>query len=141
MPVVLALDYGRKRIGVALSDPGESFVFPRPTLHRKDAATDLEALRRLCEEEEVETLVVGLPLNDDGTEGEMAREVRRYGGEIGQALGRPVIFVDERYSSQEADERLRERYRDPRKRKALRDQGAAAIILRTYLDDPDAFAE
>jgi putative Holliday junction resolvase len=134
MAVLLACDYGRRRVGLAVSDPSESFVFPRETLQRRSLADDIEALRALCREDGVEALVVGLPLNADGSEGGMVQEARAFGDHIAAELDLPVVYWDERYTSIEADERLRERHRDPKKRRALRDREAAAIILRTYLD-------
>lgn len=132
---VLAVDFGTKRLGVAVTDPERRFTLPRDTVVRTALPEDLEALRRLCEEDGVGSIVVGLPLNADGSEGPMAAAARAFGAALGEASGRPVEFVDERYTSEEAEERLMLRYpRDTRRRRALRDRGAAVLILRTFLD-------
>lgn len=136
MGVVLGIDFGTKRIGLAVSDAGRTFVFSRPTLERRGAAQDLEHLAQLCREERVELVALGLPLNADGSEGEMCRAVRSFRERLARHCALPVCLVDERYSSLEADERLREAHpKDTRKRRALRDQAAAALILRSFLDE------
>lgn len=79
-------------------------------------------------------IVVGLPLNVDGSEGDAARAARAFGATLTGATALPVAFVDERYTSLEADEALRARIRDPKERKARVDAAAATLILRTFLD-------
>ena len=135
MAAVLAIDFGTRRIGLAVTDPERRYVFPRDTLSRTDLQSDLDALEKQCFEDGVELLVVGLPLNVDGSEGPMTVAVRVFAGQLSERTGLPVEFADERYSSQEADEILRESTgRDTRRRRALRDRAAAAIIMRTFLE-------
>ena len=135
MGALLAIDFGTKRIGLAVTDPDRQYIFTRPTLQRSTPEADCDAIRELCEDETVELLVMGLPLNADGTEGPMAAAARAFAELLTTHTRIPAVFADERYSSQEADERLREIIgRDHRKRRALRDRAAAAIIMRTYLD-------
>jgi len=135
MGAVLAIDFGTKRIGLAVTDPERKFVFPRDTLLRKTLEADLDAIAGLCREDDVDLLVVGLPLNADGSAGPMVDAARAFGEQVARRTGLPLVYVDERYSSIEADERLREIHgRDTRKRRALRDRAAAAIILRTFLE-------
>ena len=135
MGAVLSIDYGTRRLGLAVTDPGRSFVFPRPTLQRRSQEEDLRALAERCAEDDVDLVILGLPLNVDGTEGPMARAARDYGKLLEASLGREVRMVDERYSSLEADERIRAARPGRRRRdKGLRDQGAAVIILETWLD-------
>ena len=135
MGALLAIDYGSKRIGLAVTDPDRSFIFTRPTLERSTPEADFTAIAALCAEDSVDLLVVGLPINVDGTEGPMAVTVRAFAKDLSDHTGLPATFADERYSSQEADEHLRETHgRNTRKRRALRDRAAAAIILRTYLE-------
>ena len=132
---ILAVDFGTKRLGVAVTDAERRFVLPRDTIVRTILSADLEVLRKLCSDDAVGEIALGLPLNADGTEGPMAAAARAFGAALTEALALPVLFVDERYTSEEAEERLRERYpKDTRKRRALRDRGAAVLILRTYLD-------
>jgi len=125
---VLGVDFGTKRVGLAVTDPERTFVFTRETLERTTPEADLDAIAHVVGEDGVGLAVVGLPLNVDGSEGPMAEAAR--------AFGVPVVFVDERYTSLEAEEQLREVHRrDTRKRRRLRDKAAAAIILRTFLDN------
>lgn len=143
---VLAVDVGTKRIGLAVCDPSRTFVFTRGVIARADAAAlaaakaadrtppDLAAVRDLAKEERALLLAVGLPLNVDGTEGEAAKAARGFGAELGVVAGLPVVYVDERYTSMEADEALRMRMKNPKERKAKVDAAAAALILRTYLE-------
>jgi putative Holliday junction resolvase len=135
MSAVMAIDFGTKRLGVAVTDSERRFVLPRDTIQRQILALDLERLRELCKDDLVHEIALGLPLNADGSEGPMAAAARAFGVAVGNATGLKVWMVDERYTSEEAEERLRERYpRDTRRRRALRDRGAAVLILRTFLD-------
>lgn len=135
MGAVLAVDFGTRRIGLAVTDPGRSFVFTRPTLERTSPEADLEAIARQAAADGADTIAVGLPLNVDGSEGPMARAARQLGEDLRARTGLRVEFVDERYSSLEADEKLRKAHpRDTRKRRRRRDQVAAAVILRTWLE-------
>ena len=131
---ILAIDYGRARHGLAVSDGLGLAGRPLPALQRKDEAKDLAVLRRVNEEHDVRRLVVGLPLNMDGSEGEMATEVRVFAGRLESALGLPVLLEDERLSTDEAESLLREGGLRPSERRALRDSVAAAVILRSVLE-------
>jgi len=131
---ILAIDYGRARHGLAVSDGLGLAGRPLPALQRKDEAKDLAVLRRVIEEHDVRRLVVGLPLNMDGSEGEMATEVRVFAGRLESALGLPVLLEDERLSTDEAESLLREGGLRPSERRALRDSVAAAVILRSVLE-------
>ena len=131
---ILAIDYGRARHGLAVSDALGMAGRPLPALKRSEAPRDLAALRRVVEEHDVRRLVVGLPLNMDGSEGEMAREARAFGALLGRELGLPVLMEDERLSTDEAEHLLREGGLRPSQRRALRDSVAAAVILRGVLE-------
>jgi len=101
---VLAMDYGRRRLGLAVSDEGRMVARPLETVERMNRRADLARLRRIVREQAVTQLVVGLPLRLDGTAGEMAAEAREFGTRIAKALGLPVTMVDERLTSWEASE-------------------------------------
>lgn len=131
---VMALDVGNRRIGVAVTDARRQFVLPRETLERASAEADARALKKVVDEDGVRVIAVGLPINVDGTEGPQAHASRAFAADLTARTGLPCLFVDERYTSIEADEALRERFRDWRDRKARVDRGAAALILRTYLE-------
>ena len=104
---VVGLDVGTKTIGVAITDPLGMFAQPVTTLARKSVVKDTAAIARLCEERGVEHVVVGLPLELDGTEERSARLARQIGTAVGEATGLPVDYVDERFSSVEEPRRAR----------------------------------
>jgi putative Holliday junction resolvase len=131
---ILALDYGEARIGVAVSDPTRKFVFGRDTIERKSDAAVFEALARVARDDGARLVVVGLPINADGSEGGAAKAARAFAAKAGAALGLPVTFADERYTTIEADEALRVQHRDWRERRKRIDRAAATLILQTFLD-------
>ncbi len=132
---LLALDYGSKRIGAALSDPLRVLTRAWGLIEReKEGEAHLDTIRAIIAEEQVTAIVLGLPRNADGSEGPMVAAVRAFGARLEEVTGLPVHYSDESYSSLEADEILREKHRDPRKRKAERDVIAAQIILRHFLE-------
>lgn len=130
----LAIDYGRVRHGLAVSDGLGMAAHPLPALQRKDPEQDLRALRRVIEERDVRRVVLGLPLNMDGSEGGMATEVRRFGERLAADVDLPVAYEDERLSTDEAESLLMERGLRPSDRKKLRDSLAAAVILNALLE-------
>lgn len=134
MSRVLGLDHGARRIGLAIADPETGIAFARPALRRRSLEADLERIRALCAEEGIGRVVVGLPLNMDGSEGPQAAAARAFGERLG-GMGLAVTHVDERLSSWEAGERLREAGRRPVRRSGELDSTAARLILQQYLDD------
>jgi putative Holliday junction resolvase len=131
---ILAVDFGRRRLGLAVSDALGMASHPLPALQRATPALDSAALRALIDERDVRRLVVGLPLNMDGSEGPMAAQARAFGAWLQQQTGLPVDFEDERLSTDEAEEFLRAAGLRPSDRKRLRDSVAAAVILRAVLE-------
>ena len=134
MARILGLDVGDKRIGVAVSDPTGMLVTPLITIHRKNMRTDVERLAALVTEQEAEMVVVGLPKNMDGTEGDQARKVRSLAKQLASATKLPIEFEDERLSTFSAIESLVERGVKTGHNRDLVDMEAAAIILRGFLD-------
>jgi putative holliday junction resolvase len=136
---IMAIDYGRKRFGLALSDELGLTSQPLTTLPRTNRRDDLRRLRLLARENKVRQIVVGLPLRLDGSAGDMAEEVVRFATRITKELGLPVEMFDERLSSWEAGQTevssTRSEYHD-----VHRDEIAAAIILRDYLASRSASA-
>src|ERR1019366_6915701 len=129
---IMAIDYGRKRFGLALSDELGVTSQPLTTLPRSNRRDDLRRLRLLARENKVRHIVVGLPLRLDGSAGEMAGEVKRFAIRLNKELGLSVEMFDERLTSWEANET--EVLTDRREaHDAHRDDIAAAIILRDYL--------
>lgn len=135
---LLAIDFGVRRLGFAISTPEQSIASPLETMSRINAAVDAARIRTLLEEYRVAGVVVGLPLHVGGEEGESASKARDFGAWVKQATGLPVDFWDERYSSAVADDWMLEADLSRHSRKSRRDMLAAQIILRSYLDRPQA---
>jgi putative Holliday junction resolvase len=129
----LGLDMGDKTIGVAASDE-LGWAHPVRTIRRRSLATDIEELREIIAEREPTRLVVGLPLNMDGSEGPRAAKTRRFAEALREAFGLPVILWDERLTTWEAEGLLREAGVKRGKLKSVIDAAAAQVILRSYLD-------
>lgn len=131
-----AVDYGRKRIGLAVSDALGITVTGLPTVVRTGTLEDaVDAVARALRERDVAKVVVGLPLHADGRESEMSAEARAFGALVGAALSREVIFVDETLTSWEAEEAVKargRRLREARERGDV-DRAAAVAILSGYL--------
>lgn len=126
---VLAVDVGRRRVGLAGCDPLGISVRPLQSLQRKDFATDVARLRPLCQARGVAALVVGLPLLPSGEEGSQCRQCRRYGLALARALTLPLAWVDERYTSWAAGETTGLRADGS----GRLDSAAAALILSQWL--------
>lgn len=132
---ILGIDYGRRRIGLAVSDEAGFLARPLdPHLRTHSLRKDLEHLSRLAQELEVGTIVVGLPLNMDGSKGEMALEVEDFVSQLQQLSKIAIIVSDERLTSVEAERVLLEGNVKRNDRKQLRDGLAATLILQGYLD-------
>jgi putative Holliday junction resolvase len=134
MARILGLDYGTRRVGAALSDPGRRIAFPAEVYVLRGPGPDARHYRELIQENEVERIIVGLPLHTSGREGQLAALSRAFGDWLAAVTGRPVIYYDERYTTVEAEQRLIAAGLKRRKRKALLDQLAAQIMLQSYLD-------
>lgn len=130
----LAIDHGTKKIGLAFSDELEILASPFAVWPQEDERT-LERLARLCKEEGVQVLAIGLPRHKDGAESVTAPAARAFGENLAARTGLPVRFVNEHLSSAEAERLLRERGVKPEKRKLLLDAAAAAVILGELLED------
>ena len=133
MTRVIGLDHGARRIGVAVGDTETGAAFARPAIRRRGLATDLAAIADLVQSEDAELVVIGLPINMNGSEGPEAARARAFGAEVG-SLDIDVAYVDERLSSWEANERLTRLGRRPRRATGELDSAAARLILQEYLD-------
>ena len=139
MTRVMALDYGTKAIGVAVSDELRFTARPLMTL-RRQKQSDAQVAARVVElvtEYEIGLLLVGLPLNMDGTRGAAVAKVERFVAQLQARTDVPIQMMDERLTSREADERLREQGADARERKAKSDEYAALILLEDFLAEHD----
>ena len=141
---ILAIDYGRARIGLAIADSLHGVARPLAAMERINRNQDLCRLRQLVREHSVKLVLVGLPLRLDGTHGEMAEEARRFALRVQKQIGVAVEMADERLTSWEAERQLEEQF--GRRSKSLTsaskkrggeisvDSMAAAIVLRDYLE-------
>jgi putative holliday junction resolvase len=137
MTRIIGLDYGERRIGVALSDPTRTIASPHATLQRRAGKRPpWPELRRLIEEYEVTEAVVGLPLDLAGAESSWTEEVRGFGAEIERRFAIPVHWIDERMTSVMAEQAVRGigLKKSQREEKQRIDAAAAALILRYHLD-------
>ena len=133
MSTIIGLDHGSRRIGVAVGDTDVGMAFDRQAIQRRNLDADLRIVANLVRAEDAELVVVGLPLNMDGSEGEQAAAATAFGSALSD-LGLRVVYHDERLSSWEAGERLRAAGRRPRRASGELDSTAARLILQQYLD-------
>ena len=136
----LALDVGERRVGVAVSDPSGLIATPLTVIHRKSKAEEFRKLARLIVEQGADGLVVGQPLNADGSAGPQAARVERYAQALAQSLRNEglevtIAFWDEYLSTQRAQEALIAAGRRSRERRMQIDAAAAAVILQDFLDE------
>ena len=131
---VLALDLGKKRIGLALSDPLGITAQGLPTLARTRIREDLDALAKLAAEHEVVLILMGNPLHMSGVEGRQAAYTREFGDRLAARTGIEIRYWDERLTTVEAQRVLRESGVSLEKRKRAVDRLAAVILLESYLD-------
>lgn len=131
----IGVDYGARRIGLAVSDPGHSFASPADTIPaRGQAGSDAQCILRWADEHEPHGFVVGLPLNMDGTEGPQAEVARTLAGELSRRTPLPVRLWDERLTTFHADQLMRAAGVRRARQRRLRDALAAQAILQEFLD-------
>jgi len=131
---LLGLDYGTKRIGVAISTPEQSLASPLENYTRRTQAVDAAFLREIVEEYRVAGLVVGLPLHMGGEEGQKAHEARAFGTWASAATSRPVTYWDERLTTASAQVALHQAGMNAAQSRGRLDMIAAQMMLQAYLD-------
>ena len=131
---VMALDIGEKRVGVAISDPGERVASPLCVLPANEVRTGAKSFRALLEDWEPELLVCGLPYSLSGEEGPQAARIRLFAEEVAVVTGLPLQFADERLSSTEAKRSLREKGLSEKAMRGKVDMIAASLVLQAWLD-------
>ncbi len=131
---ILSVDYGDVRTGLAISDLLGLIASPLPTFKTRSMRSAIDYIADVARENEVDRIVVGLPLNMDGSEGERARKTRAFARVLERVCAVPVILEDERLTSVEAENILIEGNVKRDKRKQLLDSMAARLILQSYLD-------
>jgi len=137
---VLGIDFGERRVGLAITDASATLARPLRTLRRKTSAPQLVAdllaeIDQLIQEDGLARIVIGLPLRLDGSPTGLTERVRALAVTVAARTHVPVVLQDERLTSREAEQRLALREPDWRKRKAKLDAAAAAVILQDYLDE------
>jgi putative Holliday junction resolvase len=132
MPRVLGIDYGEKRIGLAIGDTSIGIAHPHSVIESDENA--IMEIAEFIKVEGIELIIVGLPRSLSGEEGIQAEAVRRFANSLHKITGIEIAFWDERLSSKEAEEILIKMDKSRRERKELADAHQAAVILQTYLD-------
>jgi len=130
---ILGIDFGTKRVGLAITDPEGRMAFARPSLARTTRDSLFAALVGLVEAEGVGAVVVGLPLTLEGGDSLTTRQARNFAESLGRRIPCPVHLMDERLSSAAAEEQLKEAGLCSRKRKERLDSQAAVQILETWI--------
>jgi putative Holliday junction resolvase len=131
----LCLDIGDKRIGVAVSDPFNSYALPVETYFRKNLKTDLVKIAEYVKARSVTALVCGLPVNFDGSPSIQTEKARFFIEKLKETLNLPVYEIDERCSTCEAEEKLIEQGKSREERKSVVDALAATTILQSFLNE------
>ena len=125
----LGIDYGTKRIGLALGDSAEKVARAFKIIHQ------LKELDDIVPAKNIEAFVVGWPLEPDGNEGDTCKQVKLFCNRLTEKFGLPVFYVDERLSSKKSEEYLRDTlFMRPEKRKNILDAESARVILQQFLD-------
>jgi putative Holliday junction resolvase len=128
------IDFGTVRIGVALTDPERRWVNPFANYTRRDTASDAAWFDKLAKDERIVRFVVGLPVHLSGRESQKSSEARDFGEWLTNTTGVPVVFFDERFTSNEAEHLLAAAKMTKKRRKARLDKLAAHILLTAYLE-------
>jgi putative Holliday junction resolvase len=131
---LLGIDFGTKRLGLAICNPEQTISSPLENYTRRDLAQDARHIRRLVQEERIVGLVIGLPVHMSGDEGGKALEAREFGIWIAAETQLPVMYWDERYTSLQAEQMMLSAELTPKQRKARRDMLAAQILLKDFLN-------
>jgi len=130
----LGLDLGHRRIGVAGCDGTGLIATGLTTIRRTSFAKDIELLRQIVIERQVQTLVIGLPYTMKGEVGTQAQKTQKLAKRISKALDLPLDFIDERLTSHEAESMMRKQRINPSEQRGMIDRKAAALILQRWLD-------
>lgn len=128
----IGIDYGRRRIGLAVTDENGEYIRGLATIDRKSVSDWLNVLCREISSQQPQTIVIGLPLDIDNNDTNMSREVRSFAQDLGLKVPFPIVFVDESLSSIQASEIMRFRKKKDRRNKEAVDRVAACLILETF---------
>ncbi len=133
MPRLLAIDYGSSKIGIALSDPLKILAKEYEVIWQKETENVVETIAQMCKKNQVEKIILGMPVSLDGKLNGQAQVVENFKAEI-EVIGLPIICVDERYSTKRAEEMMREQKKTEEEIRLFSDAVAARVILQDYLD-------
>ena len=133
---IMCIDYGSKRIGIAATDPTATISYPLTTITNKGLVNNVRAITQLTRENQIQKIVFGLPVHYNGQEGEACRKVRELGAALLKETELEVDYHDERYSSLEAEEHIKQNLGITNHKKVteLVDKVAASMILNNYLE-------
>jgi putative holliday junction resolvase len=131
---LLGLDFGTVRIGLAVTDRDRILASPLATYRRRTEAEDATYFAKIIVELQVVGIVVGLPLHSDGNESDISRAARLFGDWLNRVTNLPIVFWDERFTTDRAEEALLGAKMNQRERKERRDRVAAQMILQAYLE-------
>jgi putative Holliday junction resolvase len=128
--MMLGIDYGTKNVGVAIGGPETGLALPYKTLKNGDKF--FAELKKICEDERIEKIIIGIPMPTRGEAGEQVARAKKFAHAIGEKTGCPVVTVDEKFTTRE----VKSYFSDFKKKmkKIEKDAAAAAIILQSYLD-------
>ena len=132
---ILALDYGTKRIGLAVSDEGETIARGISTISRKDNDTDINKIKKIISDLDIRKIIIGITYNSDGSISKTGLGARKFSKLIKKETGLPVDFVDETYTSANAENILLQADMSRKRRKEVIDKLSAVIILQEYLNN------
>jgi putative Holliday junction resolvase len=130
----LGLDYGGRRVGVAISDPQGLIARPLDTLIVSSMKNTVEQVKNLIDENEIAGIVIGLPLNLSGQPSDLSQEAELFGSNLEKEIKQPIYFEDERFSSKQAEQVLHSHGKKIKGNKGIIDRISAAIILQSFLD-------
>jgi len=133
---LLGIDYGMKRIGLATTDESQTIATPLLTIQNKGDKKNIIALSEIVKSHDIKGIVFGIPQNSSGEDTPMTKIVRDFGNKLSAELGMEVVFVNERYSSKEAEDHIRENLGITKREKIaeLIDKMSASLILKSYIE-------
>ncbi|MEA3476160.1 MAG: Holliday junction resolvase RuvX [Candidatus Cloacimonadota bacterium] len=133
MKRLLAIDYGERHIGIALSDPAQLIAFPYLTIDTKKTPLFFSKIAEIVNKQDIEKVILGIPLNTENVETKKSIQIRNFAKELKQYIDLPIIFSDESCTTQEAIKVLHLKKKSLKKNKFRLDMIAASLILKDYL--------
>lgn len=133
MRKILAIDFGERRIGIALSDDKQTFAFPKFTIDTKKDADYLQTIKSLMQQNNVGKIVIGNPVNADGSDSRKSQKIKSFANRLKDIVKAEIVFWDESYSTEKAKRALHNSDQSFKQNKNKLDQIAASFILKDYL--------